>query len=182
MNPHYWKVDALQKFWFLILLALLVINGALITMVQMLFVYRYEGAATTKVISDWDEQFLGSTILDTRAENQLTTFLLRTQGGETYVVTMERHPFLGRCRIVIGATGKVADGEAEHTERGVCDSCSVYMTIEDQQITQYSVTNFSILVFGRWSMPMVYVLWGSVLIVIEGIACWQLNKALGKEE
>ncbi len=169
-TSQHWIVKAWERFFLLILAAVFALNCGLILAVQVLLIYDIPAPVTDETVLRMEA---GAEILDHRNAAPLQSWLLKTQSGETKLVTLEKHPFLEDYRVV--RKGTLTIGAADFEDNIGTDSARLMLAVTDGEIARYDVTGSGIRIRG-FSIPLVFVLWNVLLIALEIIACWLIGK------
>ena len=157
-NRWHWKVTATTNILILLLVLAIAVNSAVILGVQIWFVYDLDSPQEAL------EQYPGYTVLDTRNDRQMQTWLLRSPEGARVLVTVEKHSFVSQYRIV----KSIVLPESHTTARILGDTALLYMTVDGEAIGQYTLTALSISLLKNWpQIPMVFLLYSTLLIGIE---------------
>lgn len=166
-NTHHWKVDFVSNLWILQLLAMLLVNAVLIVGFQVWFVYdldRPEEALAA--YGDYE-------ILDSEDDGKMFSWLLASPDGEKVILTVEEHILFRQYRAM-----KPKALPEDGATRFAGDAVQVHITVNQDSIRQYAVSNFGLsLLRNMPALPMVYLLWGTVMISLE-VAAWLLIRKL----
>ena len=161
-HPGHWKVNFISNVLLLMLLLAIVVNSLLILGVQIWFVYDLDSPQEAL------DLYSGYSLLDFRKDGQMQTWLLSSPTGDKVLLTVEKHSFIEQYRIVGNRAKPVAEDDSPVRFWG--DSGLVYITVDGQSIEQYNLTKLAIpLLKNLPEIPMPFVLYGVLLIILEGI-------------
>lgn len=176
VNQFHWKSKAYTNLYILLFVILVVVNTVLIVAFQIWFVYRIEGPVTPDTIASLREDYVGCTILDSAQGDVLQSYLLSSGDGGSCLVTLEKHPYTDRYRVVKKGTAQIPAGEDSYTDVVSGDSATVSMAVESgKQFSRYS-ENTLFFERGLIRFPYIYLMYGILMILLEFAAIWGIGQ------
>ena len=161
------QADFLSGLYILQIIAMLLVNAVLIVGFQVWFVYDLNSPEEAlAAYGDYE-------ILDSEDDGKMSSWLLASPDGEKVILTVEEHILFRQYRAM-----KPKALPEDGATRFAGDAVQVHITVNQDSIRQYAVSNFGLsLLRNMPALPMVYLLWGTVMISLE-VAAWLLIRKL----
>jgi len=178
MNPHHWKVDFMSTIWIIMLVVAVVLNAAVVVLVQSL-AYRIDDP-----YAHISEAYPGYTILDTSGIPENPGYLLQSSTGEVRLVVMEQFLSAGRYRVIPKGTQVLAPEETAFDTTVLGNMGNVRITVHNRsefETFRPNTMGFHIALGQTYlTIPSMTIVFAAGLLIAE-VALWLvLRKVLGK--
>lgn len=129
-----------EKYWSsripVVYALLFVLNAAIVVLIEVLFLYTLPQELTPEDLAEKNPAYEGCVFLASESSNEMTCYLVKTQSGETHLVTTQRHRVLFmRSRLLKSQTAIIPE-ESRITVNVKIGIHTVPVTVENASFSE----------------------------------------------